>query len=427
MPRFLSLGLVIFGLFLAGLVTLQGGFLTLAIPLVVYLLSGFLRAPEALQVDVVRHIHADRVAPGEPVEVRLTAVNRGAMIEELQLEDRLPAGLTLRSGSPVCLVTLPRGGSHTWTYTVEGTRGSYTFDDLYARASDHLAVSGREVRLEARGALFVFPPLSRLSHVAIRPRRTRVYAGMIPARAGGSGIEFFGVRTYQSGDSPRRINWRASTRHTELYANEFQQERVADVGVVLDGRLRANTCAGSQALFEYSVGAAASLADAFLTQGDRVGLLMYGNYMNWTMPGYGKVQRERILHALAGARLGDSMIFAALKYIPPRLFPPESQLVIVSPLADEDLEPIVLLRARGYQILVVSPDPVAFELSRLRDEPAVRMAGRILRLERALLLQRLQRAGVQMLDWDVKVPFDQVARSQLGKMSARLHGIRSAL
>jgi uncharacterized protein (DUF58 family) len=283
------------------------------------------------------------------------------------------------------------------------------------------------MRLEAGGAFFVFPPLSRLSQISIRPSRTRVYAGMIPARAGGPGIEFFGVRAYQAGDSPRRINWRASARHTELFANEFQQERVADVGIVLDGRLRTNTCGGSQALFEHSVGAAASLADAFLTQGDRVGLLLYGNYLDWTVPGYGKLQRERILHALAGARLGDSMIFSALKYVPPRLFPPESQLVIVSPLTEDDLEPIILLKARGYQVLVVSPDPVAFEVSKLRDEPAVRLAGRLVRLERGLLLQRLRRAGVQVLDWDVNQPFDRVARAQLGRMSARLHGIRGGL
>ena len=44
-----------------------------------------------------------------------------------------------------------------------------------------------------------------------------------------------------------------------------------------------------------AVNAAASLADAFLTAGNRVGLLIYGLYINWTNPGYGKRQRENIL------------------------------------------------------------------------------------------------------------------------------------
>lgn len=424
MPRALFLGLLIFGLLLIGLVTLRAEYVTLAIPCAVYLLFGFLNSPETVRIEAARQLSADRVAPGSPVEVKLTVTNHGSRIEELLLEDEVPAGLALRLGSPRSLVTVSPGRSHTWAYTVEGPRGAYAFGALRAEACAHLAVTSRGVRLEAPGHFHVFPVLTRLRYVAIRPRRTRVYAGMIPARAGGTGVEFFGVRAYQNGDSTRWINWRASARHNELYTNEFQQERVADVGIVLDGRLRTNLFARNRSLFEFSVAAAGALADAFLTQGDRVGLLTYGNYLDWTLPGYGRHQRERILHALAGARTGDSMVFTALKYIPPRLFPPESQLVIVSPLTDDDLEPIVQLRSLGYRVLVISPDPVAFEVAQLIDDPAVKLAERVIRLERNLLLQRLQRAGVQVLDWDVTQPFDQVVRRRLGRVPALLHGLR---
>lgn len=424
MPRSLFLGLVIFGLLLSGLVTLRGEFLTLAIPFAVYLLLGFLSGPETVRIRATRQLSADRVAPGSAVEVKLTVTNLGSRIEELLLEDIVPEGLVIRVGSPRSLVTISPGRSHTWAYTVEGPRGGFAFDPLWAQAGDHLAVTSRQVRVEAPGHFHVLPILTRLRHVAIRPRRTRVYAGMIPARAGGTGVEFFGVRAYQNGDSTRWINWRASARHSELYTNEFQQERVADVGIVLDGRLRTNMFARNRSLFEHSVGAAAALADAFLTQGDRVGLLMYGNYLDWTLPGYGRHQRERILHALAKARTGDSMVFTALKYIPARLFPPESQLVIVSPLTDDDLEPIVQLRSLGYRVLVVSPDPIAFEAAHLVDDPAVKLAERVIRLERNLLLRRLQRAGVQVLDWDVAQPFDRLVRQRLDRVPALLHGLR---
>ena len=107
----------------------------------------------------------------------------------------------------------------------------------------------------------------------------------------------------------------------KFYANEFQQERVADVGIVLDGRLRTNEFARGHSLFEYSVQAAASIADALLTQGNRVGLLVYATYLAWTFPGYGKIQRERILHALANARTGESQVFSDLEHIPSALVP----------------------------------------------------------------------------------------------------------
>ncbi|HEY2980199.1 MAG TPA: DUF58 domain-containing protein, partial [Anaerolineales bacterium] len=288
MPRSLYLSLLSFSLLLIGLVTLRGEFLTLAVPLVTYLVLGFLNGPESLQLEIQRHLSADRVAPDAPVEITLTVVNRGTHLEELALEDSLPTGLRVRLGSPLSLVTLPPGASHTWTYTIDGPRGHYAFESLRARANDHLAVSSREVRVEAKGHFFVFPQLTRLRHMAIRPRRTRVYAGRIPARAAGAGVEFYGVRAYQSGDSTRWINWRASARHDELFTNEFQQERVADVGIVLDGRLRTNVFARGHSLFEHSVGAAAALADVLLSQGDRVGLLFYSSYLDWTVPGYGQ-------------------------------------------------------------------------------------------------------------------------------------------
>jgi uncharacterized protein (DUF58 family) len=233
---------------------------------------------------------------------------------------------------------------------------------------------------------------------------------------GGRGVEFFGVREYQSGDPPRLINWRASARHTAtLYSNEYEQERVADVGIVLDGRMKTNLLGKGHSLFEYSVLACAALADALLTQGNRVGLLNYGRYLQWTFPGYGRVQRERIVQALASAEIGGSSVFSGLEHLPTRLFPAHSQIILVSSLQMEDHNVLVQLRARGYQVMVVSPDPVTFELQNLTRDRSVELAGRLVRLERGLLLRRLQRAGIQVLDWDVSRPFDQVMKHRLGR------------
>jgi len=93
--------------------------------------------------------------------------------------------------------------------------------------------------------MFFLPPVRRIRRVAIRPRRTNVYSGTIPARLGGPGVEFFGVREYARGDPPAWINWNISARHPQsLYSNEFEQERVADIGIVLDSRLRTKTYRG---------------------------------------------------------------------------------------------------------------------------------------------------------------------------------------
>lgn len=424
MSRPLLLSLIIYSLLLAGIVTVRGELLALALPLVVYLLAGFLTSPDEIKLESMRHLSAERTSPHTDVVVTVTVTNQGSSLEEVLLEDVLPEDLTIRSGFRRHLLRLPKGDSYTFMYTVSGPRGGYGFEKIRAHVNDHLAVTSRRLQVRAKGMLFVFPPVMRLRHVAIQPRRTRVYAGSIPARAGGSGTEFFGVRDYQPGDSPRMINWRASARHANvLYSNEFQQERVADIGIVLDGRLLTNEFARGNSLFEYSVQAAAALSDALLAQGNRVGLLVYANYLRWTLPGYGKVQRERILHSLAHAKPGGSEVFSDLEHLPTRLFPSKSQIILVSPLTDDDLRPLVLLRAQGYQVLIVSPNPIKFELSYLPRNPNVDLAARVIHMERTLLIQKIQRASIQVLDWDVAEPFDQVVKRRLSHPPAWLRAV----
>lgn len=424
MRRTLLLALLSYGLIMAGLTTLRGELIALALPLLAYLFAGLLRAPGEIDLEVHRSLNVERVPPGTPVEVTVRLSNRGGDLEELFVSDEVPPALQVIDGSAAHLLRLAPGASAQFTYTVRGPRGYYPFQHIHARAADALSLVEREKVISTSGQLFILPPVLRLRRVAIRPRQTRVYSGTIPARVGGAGVEFFGVREYQAGDSPHWINWRASARSGQtLYSNEFEQERVADVGIVLDGRQRSNLVRRGESMFEHGVLAAAALADAFINQGNRVSLLLYGTYLNWTLPGYGKVQRERILQALAHAECGESEVFADLAMIPTKLFPAHSQVVLVSPLVTDDLNVLIQLRARGYQLMVVSPDPVAYELAHLPGGREIELAGRVLRMEREILLQKLSRAGVQLLNWDIRQPLDQAVSAALGRPPAWLRAV----
>jgi len=408
MHRSIFLSTLVYGLLLTGLISLRGEFIALAIPFMLYLFVGFWSAPETLDLHIQRKLSVDRTTPNSDVIVTLTVTNRGADIEEIFLDEKISSRLTVRLGSPRHLLRLAKGSSHTFTYTVAGPRGSYSFETLFAAATESSGLIRREQTIRSTGRLFIFPEVRRLKRVSIRPRKTRVYAGAIPGRVGGAGTEFFGVREYQSGDSPRTINWRVSARHIEkLYSNEYQQERVADVGIVLDARASTNLFHANKSIFEYKVSAAAALSDALLSQGNRVGLFVYSGFLGWTFPGYGKIQRERIMQTLARAEVGVSSVFAGLDHLSPRMFPSESQIILVSSLVNDDLNVLVQLRGRGYQVMVISPDPVKFEYGLLPPSPRVDLAARIIRMERDLLIRRLERAGIHVIEWDVSIPLDQ--------------------
>jgi len=405
------------GLVFLGLALLRGGPIALAIPLLVYLGAGLLLGPPGrASLRVTRTLGADRVRPGEPVSVTLTVENPGADLEEVTIRDRVPPGLKVVEGETSALGPLPSGGKLVLEYTLKGPRGSYRFGGAEITVGDPFRIRPRTEVWEAPRQLFVLPEARALRRVEIRPRQTRLHAGLIPARRGGPGAEFYGVREYQPGDPLRSLNAWAVARDPEtLYITEFEQERSADVGLIVDARRRADARVGSASLFEHSVEAAAALADAFLQGGHRVGLLVYGGHLDWTFPGTGRVQREKILRTLARARLGESLVFEGFDYLPTRLFPARSQIVLVSPLLPGDETRLIALRARGYAVLIVSPDPVSFEARGFPDDETTRLAVRIARVERTLLLRRLQRAGIVVVDWDVEVPFVRAVQATLAR------------
>jgi len=395
-------------------VTHTGELLALMVPFLVYLGAGLLYGPEEVQLKVLRTLSDDRVAQGAHVNVRLEVTNEGSRLEEILLEDMVPIPFEPIAGISGLLTSLEPGETVRWQYTLRASRGYYWFQGVRVRANDYSGLFSKQETLQAQARLTVLPYAVKLKRVAIRPRRTRVYSGFIPARAGGPGVEFFGVREHQQADPPRLINWKATARHPRaLFTNEFEQERVADVGLILDARQRCYPSSNQESLFEYAVLAAAALAETFLNDGNRVGMFIYGRVVDWTFPGYGKVQKERILHALAKADPGEHLLFDRLEHLPTRLFPSHSQLIFVSPLVRDDQQTLFQLRARKYQILVISPDPIGFEGEGLKAHPDLEIGRRIALLERTLILHKLKQAGIQVVNWPVNMPFHDVVGSFL--------------
>jgi hypothetical protein len=66
------------------------------------------------------------------------------------------------------------------------------------------------------------------------------------------------------------------------------------------------------------------------------------------------------------------------------------------------------LLAFGYRLLIISPDPVSFEALHLPDSSEMEYAGRFSRLERVLILRKLQRLGIRVVDWQVDQPLERV-------------------
>ena len=405
----LGLAFVVLGLFLR-----SGEIVALAVPLVLYasLHTASTITVRRPNVSIERTVERHRVTEDDLVSVTILVTNHGVGLRLLSVLDEIPDGVTLVEGKDEFTGPLRAKASESMTYVIRARRGEHRFAVARIRLWSPWGLGKREWHTHSETTLLVYPRVVPLEPIVIRPPRTRAFAGPVKANLGGRGLDFFGCRAFTPGDDIRRINWRAFARHDNLIINEYELERIADVNVILDARARSHTQVGASSTFDHAVRAAASLAEHFIDQGNNVGLLIYGDYLNWVFPSMGKSQKERILAKLSRAQMAEKVAFEDLRNIPARLFPARSQLVLVSPLVvEDDLEVVSLLIERGYCVLLVSPRATSVELATFpAGDPAAALAERITQLKRALFVESLSRVGARVVDWDVGEPLESATR-----------------
>ncbi len=410
-------GLFIVGLFVIALTTRNGDIAWMTLPFLAYLLAGIWQAPplERLSFSAERNLEQSRLNGITAVAARLSVQNRAAQAVHLRVDDSIQPGMKITGGELSRRVTLQPGESTELAYTFTATRGSFSWQSIPVLVGDPLGLIETKLLLPAKAVAQIQPAFKKFRAIPLRPHSTLHAPGSIPANLGGSGTDFFGVREYHPGDPLRSLDWRLTARHPRRYfTKEFEQEEIADIGLILDARQRAELKIGADSLFEHSVGAAASLAEMFLHQGHRMSLLVYGRTMLNVFPGYGKLQRQRVMSCLSKAKVdAGTQTTVPLNYIPIRMFPSKALIILISSHVSADRALFLRLRAHGYQVLLVSPDPIDFARPSLGLDATSQLAIRAASLERRLHLNNIAQLQIRVIDWQVRRPLFPLVRNAL--------------
>ena len=413
----LVIGLIIFSLLFVALITRNGDIAWMMLPFLAYLGVGILQSPplEKLRFSAIRTLEQTRSNGSVSIDVNLSIQNQDLETVSLSIQETVQAGMKITDGELSRLVTLRSGESTELKYTFTAARGNFSWEFIRAVVSDPLGLIETEMVLPASAMIQIRPQIKKFKAIPFRPHSTLHSPGSIPARLGGSGTDFFGVREYHSGDPLRRLDWRLTARHPrKFFTKEFEQEEIAEIGLILDARQRTDLRIGEESLFESSIGATTSLAEMFLHQGHRVSLLVFGEIMLNAFPGYGKQQLHRIMNCLSKAKIGtENRASVNLDFIPIRMFPSHALIVIISPLTSADRSLFLRLRASGYQVLLISPDPVGFAYPALAQDNTNRLAIRATLLDRRLWLNEIAQLQIPVIDWQVSQPLFPLVRNAL--------------
>lgn len=186
-------------------------------------------------------------------------------------------------------------------------------------------------------------------------------------------LNIMGVRPYQTSDSMKAINWKASARHQQLESNVEKPSLDDEIHIFLQAVAPGAWWElAEQNAVEISLIAAASLVDAAGRQGRRVGLYSNlaqkksGSVQGTVLrPGALKDQRTRLLTALA---LMQSYSIGKLEAIMQRqkqAIPAGSRVLLICSEPSDTLRRSLMDYQRCYQLTVIQLGP------KERDLPGV--------------------------------------------------------
>ncbi len=223
-------------------------------------------------VRVARAIDA-RAFIGDRVPMRVRLTNDSYLpVPWLFAQDSLPAELLFNTPARAALWLGPRGHADLDSELQPSKRGYFVLGPVMTRSGDLFGISGEVTRVSATQTITVFPRIVALPDLGLpsrSPLGTLRHTQPIfedPTRPRGK-------REYVSGDSLRRVDWKASAATGKLYSRVFEPAVSLETVIALDMQLSSYPERAVHDASELAVVAAASIANWVVAHGQPVGLL----------------------------------------------------------------------------------------------------------------------------------------------------------
>lgn len=387
------------------------------LPLSVVGFGALVAAPPESAVAVERRVSDHTPRPGDTVTVTLRVTNESERyLPDVRVIDGVPDPIAVVDGRPRGHCTLAPGETDEIDYDVQVPRGAVTFEPATVAVRSLAGTTERRTDAAGTDRLRV-----SVTAASLPSSDTAELAGRIETDDAGSGIAFHSSREYRPGDPINRIDWNRYASTGELSTVAFHEEKAATVVIVVDDRTSVRTIAtpGERDAGQRGRAAAAELATALLSAGDRVGLAVKDSDGGFVQPRSGasegvppteyRARGEGFLPPRGAGAAQETAIRRFLDHrdeLPDALplrregfwfadeladhFDDDTQVILVSPLVDDEpVEAAEGWRARGHGVTVVSPDPT---------QPTV--GGELERVRRRERKQTLRRVGAHVVDWD---------------------------
>lgn len=316
----------------------------------------------------------ERAEEGETITFHVEVTNHGLLPRFMvELVDRLPfVGASedpLRSQGEKTLgvvAHVPGGGKRRFEVPVLcEKRGFYRLGPIGLASSFPLGLAeARQQRNDGVQNLTIYPDIFTIIALPLRGARSQIHRGGYLLPEGAGAAEFSGLREYRRGDNPRHIHWPTTAKLNELMIKEFDPLASACLYIVLDQSRDANAGLGKQAIFEYAVRIAGSIAKYGCSNNIPTRLIGRGTRELHLPSGTGEHHFQGILDELAVVDADGAIPYAeVVQRVAADCLRGETVVAFISEPGDrlaDTLQALALIRARGTNVFAMVFDRNTF-------------------------------------------------------------------
>ncbi|XUU60978.1 DUF58 domain-containing protein [Erythrobacter sp. HA6-11] len=360
---------------------------------------------------------------GEPttltVEARFASKPAGAVEAALQFDPRLGEG----GRADMTLSPSTQPGTFAGSIKVEpNRRGTAIIDRAWLRWTGPLGLGAKQQARALDDDVRIWPDLSPVRAPELQMFLRDAQIGLIARRIRGEGTQFEALSEYEAGMDRRRIDWKASARHTKLYARENESERNNQIVLAFDcGQSMCEPVDGLPRI-DRAVSAGLTCAYVALKGNDRVSLFGFAERPEVFTPFVSDVRGfNRLQSAAAGLdyRNAEANFTLALATLSSKL-QRRSLIVLFSDFADPTaaqlmVESIGRLVKKHLVLFVTIADSELEEL--VSEEPhdlatlARNVTADTLVTQRATVHEQLRQLGVDV----VEAPWEDIGYSLIDR------------
>lgn len=232
-----------------------------------------------------------------PVSIRIE--NNLALPVWLEIIDEAPFQLQLRDLK--LYATADPGETVLVNYSIiPKERGIYQFGSIVLFVQSALRIVQRKIEIPSENSIAVFPSVLQMRQFELKVfNKLNLSEGIKKVRRLGHSTEYEQIKNYVIGDDYRRINWKATSRKSELMVNQYEDEKAQQVYSIIDKSRSMQMPFENMTLLDYAINSSLVISNIALRKSDRTGLLTFSDKLGSRLPAErSPIQLKKILNLL---------------------------------------------------------------------------------------------------------------------------------